>query len=141
MREINENTRLKYKVVGFIDDNLHKKGRAIHGVPVLGFLVDLHNIVDKYEVKEVIIAVPSATGPEMRGILDTCKACDVNFKTMPGYGELIDGKVSLKTLRDVRYKDLLRREAVELDNDRISGYLTEKCVLVTGAGGSIGSEL
>jgi FlaA1/EpsC-like NDP-sugar epimerase len=74
-------------------------------------------------------------------VVDACKACGLKYKTLPGMGELIDGKVNVTTLRDVSYRDLLRREAVVLETDRISGYLNEKVVMVTGAGGSIGSEL
>ncbi|MBF0377702.1 MAG: polysaccharide biosynthesis protein [Desulfamplus sp.] len=141
LREMIDNPRLNYNVVGFIDDNPNKKGRSIHGIPVLGKVSELKAISAKHEIDEIIIAVPSATGSQMRTILDACKSCNINFKTMPGYGELIDGKVSVKTLRDVRYKDLLRRQPVELDCERISDYLKEKNVMVTGAGGSIGSEL
>ncbi|MBF0112009.1 MAG: polysaccharide biosynthesis protein [Desulfamplus sp.] len=141
LREMLENPRLNYNVVGFIDDNPNKRGRSIHGIPVLGRVSELQAIVAKHDIEEIIIAVPSATGAQMRKILDACKSCNINFKTMPSYGELIDGKVSVKTLRDVRYKDLLRRQPVELDCERISDYLNEKNVMVTGAGGSIGSEL
>ncbi|MBF0468943.1 MAG: polysaccharide biosynthesis protein, partial [Desulfamplus sp.] len=141
LREMIENPRLNYHVAGFIDDNPDKKGRSIHGIPVLGKVNELEAIASKHEIQEIIISVPSATGVQMRTILEACKACNINFKTMPGYGELIDGKVSVKTLRDVKYKDLLRRQPVELDSERISDYLTEKNVMVTGAGGSIGSEL
>ncbi|MBF0204277.1 MAG: polysaccharide biosynthesis protein [Desulfamplus sp.] len=141
LREMLDNPGLNYHVVGFVDDNPNKRGRAIHGIPVLGRVSELEAIAAKYEVEEIIIAVPSATGVQMRTILDACKSCNINFKTMPGYVELIDGKVSVKTLRDVRYKDLLRRQPVELDSERISEYLREKNVMVTGAGGSIGGEL
>ncbi|MBF0257848.1 MAG: polysaccharide biosynthesis protein [Desulfamplus sp.] len=141
LREMIENPRLNYHVIGFIDDDSDKRGRSIHGIPVLGKVSELETIAAKHEIQEIIIAVPSATGVQMRTILDACKSCNISFKTMPGYGELIDGKVSVKTLRDVRYKDLLRRQPVELDSEKISDYLTEKSVMVTGAGGSIGSEL
>jgi len=141
LREMNENPRLNYHVVGFIDDNPNKRGRSIHGIQVLGRVSELEAITAKQEIEEIIIAVPSATGVQMRTILEACKSCNISFKTMPGYGELIDGKVSVKTLRDVKYKDLLRRQPVDLDSELISDYLREKNVMVTGAGGSIGSEL
>lgn len=140
-RELSENPRLTYRVVGFADDDQSKQGRSIHGVPVLGGVKDLGAIKEKHKVKEVLIAIPSSNGRQMRDVVDECKACDLQFKTLPGMGELIDGRVSVKTLRDVSYKDLLRRKPVELDSDKISGYLNDKIVLVTGAGGSIGSEL
>lgn len=140
-REIVDNPRLNYRVAGFADDDKNKHGRSIHGVPVLGGLKDLCAIKDKHEIKSVMIAMPSATGRQMRAVVDECKACNLLFKTLPGMGEIIDGKVTMKTLRDVHYKDLLRRKQVKLDSEKIYGYLNEKTVMVTGAGGSIGGEL
>ena len=140
-RELTENPRLNFHVVGFVDDEKNKQGRSIHGVPVLGGVKDLSAIKEKHKVQEVLIAMPSSTGRQMRVVVDECKACGLKFKTLPGMGELIDGKVSVKTMRDVNYKDLLRRKPVDLDSDKITGYLNDKVVLVTGAGGSIGSEL
>lgn len=141
LRELNDNPVLNYQVVGFVDDDPAKRGRSIHGVPVVGALNKLERILQISGAREVLIAVPSATGPQMRKIVDTCTECGVDFKTMPGLGELINGKVSVKTLRDVRYRDLLRREPVRLHSGKIAGYLKGKVVLVTGAGGSIGGEL
>ncbi len=141
LREIIENRQLKYSVIGFIDDASGKLGRTIHSVPVVGPLSSLQDHVDAYRIDEIIIAVPSATGEQMRGIVEACKAAGVVYKTLPGIGEIIDGKVSLKTLRDVSYRDLLGRPSVNLDQDGIASYLEAKTVLVTGAGGSIGSEL
>ena len=141
LRELMENPQAHYRVVGFIDDNEFKWGRSIHGVSILGGTGDLPRIVEKHKPHEILIATPSATGEEMRKISDACKTCGLQFKTMPGIAELINGKVSIKELRDVKYKDLLRRSAVELNMAEIAGYLKDKRVLVTGAGGSIGSEL
>ncbi len=140
-REIVENPRLKYRIVGFMDDDPKKLGRSIHGIPVWGGIGALRAVTEKLEVQELLIAVPSSTGAQMRRIVDACKACEVPFRTLPGLGNIIDCKVDVKTLRNVEYRDLLRRKAVELDREGISAYLTEKIVLVTGAGGSIGSEL
>ncbi len=140
-REISENPRLRYRVVGFGDDNPSKKGRSIHGVSVLGGVKDICDLKVTHKFNLVLIAMPSSTGRQMRAVVDECKSCDLPFKTLPGMGELVDGKVNVKVLRDVSYKDLLRRKPVELDSEKISGYLNEKVVLVTGAGGSIGSEL
>ncbi len=140
-RELSDNPRLTFRVVGFVDDDKNKQGRSIHGVPVLGGVKELGAIKEKHNVKEVFIAIPSSTGKQMRVVMEACKACALPFKTLPGMGELIDGKVNVKTLRDVKYKDLLRRKPVELDSDKIAGYLNDKIVLVTGAGGSIGGEL
>ncbi len=141
LRELMGNLGLAYQVVGFIDDDPNKKGRQIHGVRVLDGLDSLSHLVKKYEVEEVLISVPSATGAQIRRIVKACEKCNVRFKTLPGLGELINGKISVKALRDVDFQDLLRRPAVELDVEIIQKYLKGKRVLVTGAGGSIGSEL
>lgn len=141
LREIFENNQLHYRVIGFIDDDPHKKGRSIHGVPVLGNLGKITSIVQSEEIKEILIAIPSAKGDQIRNIVETCKDCDVSYKILPGMGELIDGRVSIKVLRDISYEDLLGRPPVKLDNTGIRGYLKGKTVLITGCGGSIGSEL
>jgi FlaA1/EpsC-like NDP-sugar epimerase len=141
LREIFENNQLHYRVIGFIDDDPQKKGRSIHGVPVLGNLGKITSIVQSEEIKEILIAIPSAKGDQIRNIVETCKDCDVSYKILPGMGELIDGRVSIKVLRDISYEDLLGRPPVKLDNTGIRGYLKGKTVLITGCGGSIGSEL
>ncbi|MBW2655214.1 MAG: hypothetical protein JRC91_09870 [Deltaproteobacteria bacterium] len=107
-RELSENPRLSFRVVGFGDDDKNKHGRSIHGVPVLGGVKELCTIKEKYKALEVLIAMPSSTGQQMRMVVEECKACDLPFKTLPGMGEVIDGRVSVKTLRDINYKDLLR---------------------------------
>jgi FlaA1/EpsC-like NDP-sugar epimerase len=141
LRELKENRRLNYNVVGFVDDNLSKLRLTIHGVAVLGTLSNLSRIVKDHVVDEIIIAVPSASAAEMRRLVGFCKSADVAFKTVPGIGELIEGKVTVSALRKVRYEDLLGREPVEIDVDGIGQYLTGRRVLVTGAAGSIGAEL
>jgi FlaA1/EpsC-like NDP-sugar epimerase len=141
LREIRDNPELNYRVKGFIDDDAVKIGRSIHDVRVLGRLEDLPVIAEKEGVQEVLIAIPSGTGEEKRRIMEICKSCGLSFKTLPGLGELIDGRVSVKALRDVNYEDLLGRPPVTLQDDDIRKYLKEKVVVVTGAGGSIGSEL
>jgi len=141
LREIDDNPSIGYRAVGFIDEDRDKKGRSLHGVPVIGDLGVLEQAVKDLGVDEVLIAAPSIPGNTLRRIVTACESCQVKFKTLPGIGELIDGKVSVKALGDVNYEDLLGREPVRLDLDAISGYLQDACVLVTGAGGSIGSEL
>jgi len=141
LREIIENDHLSYDVIGFIDDDRRKHGRSIHGVPILGSLNQLPKIIEDEGVMEILIAIPSATGEQMRRIIETCKACRIFYKTLPGIGEIIDGRVSIKALRDVNYEDLLGRLSVKLDMEGIQGYLNDKTVLVTGCGGSIGAEL
>jgi len=141
LREIRDNIRLKYRVVGFLDDDYGKQGRMIHGVPVMGRIDELKAVAELLDAQEVLIAVPSSTSEQMRAIVEQCKQSGLVFKTLPGMGELIDGKVSVSAIRDVAYSDLLGREVVHLEEDRIGGYIEQKQVLVTGAGGSIGSEL
>jgi FlaA1/EpsC-like NDP-sugar epimerase len=141
LRETIENPALNYHVAGFLDDNADKTGRAIHGVPVLGGVEELCYFVDSLQIAQIFIAIPSASGAQMRRITDLCRQCDVAFKTLPGLGEIMDGKVSVSDLREVSFEDLLGREPVPLDTGSIAHYVTDRNVLVTGAGGSIGSEL
>ncbi len=141
VREIHDHPVLKYKPVGFLDDDKRKSRKLIHGVKVLGTIDELDAVAKKHKVDEVLIALSSATGEEMRRIVDICKQSDITYKTLPGLSELIDGKISIKAMRDISYKDLLRRSPVKLENDKISSFLNGKTVLITGAGGSIGSEL
>ena len=141
LREIRDNASLKLKAVGFLDDNRNKIGRKIHGVPVLGLVSEISAAIKKVSADEALIALPSATGQQMREIVEYCKESGIPFKTVPGYGELINGRVSVKAIRDVAYPDLLGRAVVKLDAVGISDYIKGNCMLVTGAGGSIGSEL
>ncbi len=140
-REIANNYKLRHNIVGFIDDDPEKFGKKIHGITVLGSTGELKNISQKTKADEVLIAIPSATSKEIRKIIETCKESGTAFKIIPGYGELIDGKVTVNSIREVAYRDLLGREVIRLDAEKIGGYLNGKRVLVTGAGGSIGSEL
>lgn len=141
VREIYDNPRMKYRIVGFVDDDKNKVGKQIHGIKVLGRIDEFKEVIRKNTVDEILIAVPSAGGKQMRRIVDICDSTKIPYKTLPGMGEIIDGKVSIKAIRDISYKDLLRRPRVRLENDKISEFLKDKCVLITGAGGSIGSEL
>lgn len=140
-REIKNNPDLQYRIKGFIDDDRKKVGRAIHGIKVIGTVDNLPTAVENTDADEILIAITTASGSQMRRIVDRCKKVGVPFKTVPGYGELINGKVSVKAIRDVAYRDLLGREIVKLDERGIEFYLKGQTVMVTGAGGSIGSEL
>ncbi|MFQ5842250.1 MAG: polysaccharide biosynthesis protein, partial [Thermodesulfobacteriota bacterium] len=140
-REIDENPSLGFAVAGFLDDDQKKRGLRIHGIPVLGTTDDVQWICGEKEIDEILIAVPSASGEEMRRIAKGCERTGLRYKTIPGIPDLINGKVSIKALRDVSYEDLLRRKPVHLEMERISEYLKGERVLVTGAGGTIGSEL
>lgn len=141
MREIRDNARLEYRTVGFLDDNLDKLGRMIHGVPILGEVAQVKEVAEREGIEEILIAIPSATGRDMKRIVELCEGTRITYKTIPGIGELIKGRVTVKSIRDVSYEDLLGREPVRLEKERIGGYLENRRVLVTGAGGSIGSEL
>lgn len=141
VREILSTNHRKYIPVGFIDSDPAKKGRTIHSVPVLGDLGDLPAVIERKCVKELLIAVTEASGEQMREIVEACKQTGLPYKILPGMEEIIDGKVGIKSLRDVSYQDLLGRSQIQLDNTRISQYLSGKTVLITGCGGSIGSEL
>ncbi len=141
VREIRSSGQLKYLPIGFLDNDKSKRGRTIHGVPVLGPLSDLQELVANKCVNEILIAVAEASGKEMREIIDACKETGLPYKILPGMDEIINGKVGIKALRDVSYQDLLGRAPVQLDSSAISEYISGKTVLVTGCGGSIGSEL
>lgn len=140
-REIQQRYYTNKMLIGFIDDDIYKNRQRLFGVKVLGVCRDISNIVEEYQIEEIIIAMPSVDGRVLRQIVNDCKATKCSVKTLPGMYELIDGKVSVQQLRNVDLEDLLRREAIKLDMEQISSYLTGKCILVTGAGGSIGSEL
>lgn len=141
LREINDNYKLNYEVVGLIDDDEQKQGRTIHGVRVLGPVDRLPKILRRETIHQILIAVPSASGDRIRRIVETCQQCNVDYKILPGIGDLIDGRVSVKLLRDISYEDLLGRSPVQLNVRDIRNYLDDKTILITGCGGSIGSEL
>jgi FlaA1/EpsC-like NDP-sugar epimerase len=141
LREIFDTPDLEYRVVGFLDDDSGKQGRSLHGVPILGPVGMLPLIAEKKKIHQVFITLPSATGSDLRRIIDICKDCDISYKALPRLGHIMDGKVSIKSLRDVNYEDLLGRAPVNLDEAGIRGYISGQTVLVTGCGGSIGSEL
>lgn len=129
------------RLVGFIDDDPNKRRQVIHGLPVLGTRDDLPRIVEEKEIKEIVIAMPSAAYSEQRKIINLCKELPVKLKIIPGIFELLGGQVNLTHLKEVEIEDLLKREQVQVDIQEISGYLSGKVIMVTGAGGSIGSEL
>lgn len=140
-REIQANLVLPYLVVGFLDDQSSRIGRRIQEIPVLGSIGDLNEVIGKIHPDELLIAIPSASRDQMSRIVDLCRSSGLPFKTLPALVELISDKPSIKTVRDVSYKDLLGRLPVRLDSSRIEEKIGDKVVLVTGAGGSIGSEL
>jgi len=140
-REILDNRALPYKIMGFLDDHPGKLGKRIHDIPVLGTVSDLSLCADLTGAKEAIIAIPSAGREQMERIVGLCRDSGLPFKTLPGLGEIINDKVSIRNIREVSYNDLLGRPPVRLELDKIEEVLAGRTVLVTGAGGSIGSEL
>ncbi|MFA5523146.1 MAG: nucleoside-diphosphate sugar epimerase/dehydratase [Tissierellales bacterium] len=141
IRELKNHTQLNSRPVAIIDDDSLKKGQRINGVPIMGQRVDIVTIANKMDIDEIIIAIPSASKSEIRDIVSECKKTKCKLKILPGMYELIDGNVSIKEIRDVEIEDLLGRDEVHLYLEDISEYLKGKRVLVTGGGGSIGSEL
>tara|TARA_B100000035_G_scaffold171575_1_gene146390 strand:- start:3536 stop:5431 length:1896 start_codon:yes stop_codon:yes gene_type:complete len=138
-REILTTSRDKYSIVGFVDDDSTKQGAMLQGVKVLTTVQNLPEITISYD--EIIITAPSANGDQMRRIVDSCKKTGKRYRTVPALHEIIGGEISLALIRDVSYSDLLGREEVKLDMISIEKILNGKRVLITGAGGSIGSEL
>ncbi|CQR74711.1 UDP-N-acetyl-alpha-D-glucosamine C6 dehydratase [Sporomusa ovata DSM 2662] len=140
-REIKHSYNGNKTIIGFIDDDPYKHNQMIFGVKIMGDRSVIRQTVKEYQVNEIIIAMPSIGGNMVREILDECKQTGCTVKTLPGMYEIIEGKVTVQQLRDVDLEDLLRRDPVQLDLSEIARYISGKNVLVTGAGGSIGSEL
>ncbi|MBD1399111.1 nucleoside-diphosphate sugar epimerase/dehydratase [Pelovirga terrestris] len=140
-RELRLNPHLGMQLVGFIDDDPIKKNTTIQGIPVLGPCRKLNGLIEKHKVDEIIIAIPSATGKQLRTIINFCNESKCLFKVLPGVGELIDGRVTVQQIRQIDLNDLLGRDPIDFDTENVKSYLQGKRVLVTGAGGSIGSEI
>ena len=140
VREMQRNPQLSLEPVGYLDDDPEKWGKRIYGVRVLGALSNLGEVCAHHKVDEVLIALPTAGGATVRTLTDRCREAKVAYRAMPGVFELLDGQVSVSRLRNVEIGDLLRRPQRQ-PSSSLSTYLKNACVLVTGAGGSIGSEL
>ena len=138
-REIMTTSRHQYTIAGFVDDNVEKHGALLHGKQIFCGIGDLPNLEIKYD--ELLITTPTASGDQIRRIVDICKQTGKRYKTVPAINEIIDGEISMAAVRDVSYSDLLGREEVKLDMNSIENILKGKRILITGAGGSIGSEL
>ena len=141
IREIQGNPRSPYDVVACIDDDSRKHGQTLLEVPVRSPIDKLLFFVSRFQADEILIAMPSVVGEEMRRIVGICKTAGIPFKTLPSLGGLVDGKVTVNDVREVKYEDILGRPPVQMDYAGIGQYLAGKTVAVTGAGGSIGSEL
>jgi FlaA1/EpsC-like NDP-sugar epimerase len=141
LRELHRMSIEQYDVIGFIDDDPAKQGMNIHGVPVLGKVDQLPQICKKQDIEEIAIAMPSATARQLRKVVQICEGAKVRFRTVPSVADIASGRYRVSQIRDVDINDLLGRETVKLDLDIIEQYLKDKVILVTGAGGSIGSEM
>lgn len=141
VRELQKNPQVNLIPIGFLDDNPVKFKQQIYGIPVIGSLNDLAKVLDNRRVDEVIISIPSAPGKVIRMVTDICRLKGVPFRTMPGIYELLGGKVNVNRLREVDITDLLRREPKRIMDEKVGRTISNRIVLVTGAGGSIGSEL
>jgi len=141
LEEIERRDRLRCAVVGFVDDDPVKLGLRVGGTPVLGRIDDLPALVTAHEVGEVLVAMPSAPGAVLRRVIHHCRDAGVRSRVLPTLSELVEGRVMYTQMREVRVDDLLAREPVHLDLPRVRKFASGKRVLVTGAAGSIGSEL
>lgn len=140
--DILRNLSRTYCIIGLVDDDVNKHGRTIEGIPVLGKIEETAKITQNTYIDEILIAIPSATKDQMRHILDICEKTNVKkIKTIPSIREVIDGTVRVTDVRDIELADLLSRNPAKFDEDAVKKYIEGKTVLVTGAGGSIGSEL
>lgn len=141
LREIKRMGVTRYEVVGFLDDDPHKLHARIHGVEVLGPTSKIKEIAERSEVSEVLLALPSAPQRQIRRIIELCTGMGLRFSTIPAVSDLIEGRVTVNQIRDVAIDDLLGRDPVTLDTDIIEQHVRDKIIAVTGAGGSIGSEM
>jgi FlaA1/EpsC-like NDP-sugar epimerase len=141
LREIHQNPTLSFQILGFIDDDPAKTGRFIHGIKVFGNGAAMPLIVASRAIETVLIALPSATGAQMTAVLRQCHDAGVSYKTVPGLAEVIEKNGLAAQIREVAVEDLLGRNPIQLEEDQIRGTIQGKVVLVTGAAGSIGSEL
>ncbi|MGB9975794.1 MAG: polysaccharide biosynthesis protein [Thermovenabulum sp.] len=141
IKEFKTKPELKMHPIGIIDDDTLKHGMSIYGVKVLGGRDRIEKVVNNYGVEEIIIAMPSVDRNEIRKIVDICRRTKRKIRIVPGIYELLNGNVDVKKIRDVKIEDLLGRKPVKLNLDKAKKYLENKTVLITGAGGSIGSEL
>lgn len=141
VQEMQRNPQLGLNPVAFVDDDNDKRGLKIRGVPVLGTRNSIPEVISKHDISKVIIAMPTAPGSEIRDIVSICRKTGVQTRTIPGIFEILDETVRIDSIRQVQIEDLLRREQVQTDIKSVADFLKGKKVMVTGSGGSIGSEL
>ncbi|MED1623784.1 nucleoside-diphosphate sugar epimerase/dehydratase [Bacillus pseudomycoides] len=141
VRQLQKSHEAHLEAVAFVDDDLRKQRLEIYNIPVVGTREDIQRVVDRYQIEHIIIAIPSLSRKEVNGIFEACTKTKAKTQIVPMLEDILDGKVSVNEFRDVQVEDLLGREPVKLDDAGIGEKITGKTILVTGAGGSIGSEL
>ncbi|MEQ2697379.1 nucleoside-diphosphate sugar epimerase/dehydratase [Hungatella hathewayi] len=141
IKELNNSEKVPGIPVCIVDDDRNKNGKYISGVPIRGTREEIPELAEKYRIDEIYIALPTVTGVERKKILEICQQTKCSLKILPGLYQLMSGEVSISKLRDVEIDDLLGREPIKVNLDEIMGYVKDKVVMVTGGGGSIGSEL
>ena len=141
VQEIKSSKYLNRNVVGIIDDNPSKKGKYLHGIKILGNRNDIKRLAEKYDVQEIILAIPSASAKDTRDILKICNETECKLKVLPGMYQLITEEVSVSKLREVSIEDLLGRDTINIDVESVYNHINNQVVMITGGGGSIGSEL
>jgi FlaA1/EpsC-like NDP-sugar epimerase len=141
IREINRMPVERFRIVGMVDDDPAKRRISIHDIPVLGTTDEIREVCEQHDVEEIIIAMPSASRADLQRVVKLCEGTKLKFQSLPSVGDLIDGRVTVNQIRPVDINDLLGRDVVALDDQAIGSFLRNRTVLVTGAGGSIGSEM
>ena len=141
LQEIQHNPKLNLKPVAFIDDDPNKLGLSIRGIPVLGNRYQIPEIAASLNIRKVVIAMPTASGKVIRDIVDLCQAIGIEAKTMPSIHEILNNTAKVNSVREIKIEDLLRREPIQTDSQSVFKFLKGKKILISGAGGSIGSEL
>ena len=140
-REIEQRPELGIEPVGYLDDDLRKHGTVIHGLRVLGAVSDIREMRERFEIQQVLVTVSNIDGRELRKIVELCDQAGLPTKIIPGLHEIVGGKARFTKIREVSIEDLLRRQPVALDLKGLASFIQDECILITGAGGSIGSEL
>ncbi|MBZ0108530.1 MAG: polysaccharide biosynthesis protein, partial [Candidatus Scalindua rubra] len=140
-KEMRGERSLGFTPVCFVDDDPAKAGMRLHGLPIYSGLTNLDNIINENSIEDVLIAIPSTSGNKVRKIIDSCHVPDVKFKTIPSLSDIVDGRISVTQIRAIEVEDLLKRVPKDLDQEQIAGFVKGKSIMITGAGGSVGSEL
>ena len=141
IREIQESEKLNYRICCVMDSDKRKHGRYVRGIPVVGDRYDIIKNVEKYKIEKIIIALPKLSAKELKPILEICQQTSCEVQKMPGIYQMVNGEVSVTQLKKVEIEDLLGREPIHMDMDRITAYVQDRVILVTGGAGSIGSEI